>query len=249
MKYISFDLEIAQEIKEGEEWEPEEVGISFAAALMIHPDGRDHIGIEWMAGGKVPASRGMTQGEAVEIVDDLESAVESGYRIVTVNGLSFDFRVLAAVSRLPHRCARLARDCQTDLLYIAVCRLGWRVGLDALARGANVKEKLHQVTLNNGEVMEEMNGAAAPKLWSQGEFKAVMAYLREDVRATLEVAEVAEKRKRLFWLSKAGKPYTIVVPATGLPTVAECSAWPEPDQSWMTDPPNKWEMLKWTTEA
>ena len=42
-----------------------------------------------------------------------------------------------------------------------------------------------------------MDGALAPTLWSQGEYDAVLAYLKQDVVMTLKLAEFVQRTKTI----------------------------------------------------
>lgn len=122
-----------------------------------------------------------------------------------------------------------------------------------------MRGKLHQVALNDGRVLDGMSGAMAPRLWAAGEHDAVLAYLKEDVRATLETAVTAVKRSYLSWTSKNGRPWAVNLieqgrtedgqPLCRLPLVAEMLDWPRPDTSWMSDPSDVDQLAWWAIQA
>ena len=66
---------------------------------------------------------------------------------------------------------------------------GWFLGLDKALKGAGIAGKVHELTLKNGEMLHDMNGGMAPKLWADGEHDAVLTYLRGDVEQTLALAQ------------------------------------------------------------
>jgi hypothetical protein len=145
-------------------------------------------------------------------------------------------------------CADLALNSHCDLMLMSVCALGWRTGLDAFAKGAGVESKLKAVTLKDGSTLHDMSGARAPELWQAGEYDAVLAYLRQDAIATLQVAETAITRRKLRWLSSKGKEWGISLLGGTLPTCAEMLTWPRRDTSWMKDPPNPFKIAEWALE-
>ena len=180
------------------------------------------------------------------MVHAMKHLASLGYVFVTVNGLAFDFSILAEESGLIKECSTLALDHHCDLLFMSVCRFGWRTGLDAFCAGAGVDSKLHEVRLSTGEIVADMDGAMAPQLWRSGEYGAVLAYLTQDVKSTLSVAETALEFGELAWKSKKGHRWSIPLGwGGGLPTVADCLSWPEPDVSWMDNHPLRHEMMSW----
>ena len=70
------------------------------------------------------------------MVRGLMGLAADGFTIVTVNGAGFDFAVLAEESGMVAECADLAINHHCDMMLISVCKLGWPVGLEALAIGA-----------------------------------------------------------------------------------------------------------------
>jgi hypothetical protein len=184
----------------------------------------------------------LTREECQAVVRELERLVSDGYTIITWNGCKFDFAVLAQESGLVAECARLARD-HVDLMLMVTFRKGWLLSLQKALDGAKLRGKLKMVTLSTGKVIYNMDGAMAPKLWKDGEHQAVLDYLYEDVKQLLELAAVVEKQKRIHWISSTGKPQTVEIHR--LQTVQECLQIPEPDVSWMRDPPKRGDFVDW----
>lgn len=246
-KLVAFDLEIAKVLPEGEtDWgKHRPLGISCAAMLSTgeNPSVDDWEFI-WQGQPK------LSQDACRDIVEKMLWLVDRGHTVVTVNGLSFDFQILAEESGLWLQCADVALNHHCDLMFMSVCDKGWRTGLDAFARGAGIESKLKQVVLKDGRVLEGMDGAKAPELWAAGEHEAVLSYLKQDVVATLGVAETAVAHKRLSWTSSAGRDWFVRLNLDGtLPTVREMLAWPRRDTSWMDDPPDPDEMAGWIMEV
>lgn len=262
MKLAAFDLEIAKEV-DGPDWQAQRpLGISCAAVAFPigNPGGPGRMiwnDLMWFAGDdwtNQPATGPMTRNQCRQIVRDLQNMVADGSILVTVNGLGFDFAILAEESGMAAACADLALNHHCDLMLMSVCRLGWPVGLDALADGMGVQGKLHNVTLRDGTVLDDMSGAKAPQLWAAGEFEAVLAYLKDDVRSTMEIAVAAVGLGRLRWQSRKGRWWEVQLPAAQgggyrLPTVAEMLQWLRPDTSWMSDPMDPDELGAWAVAA
>jgi hypothetical protein len=233
MKFASFDLEIMREIPEGcdDWWEVSPFGISCAAVAFTgggliqwhHPDG-------------------LSTSAARNIVFDLMKHYKKGFIPLTWNGCAFDFRVLAQESGCWEECAVLAMN-HVDMMCMVTFRKGWYVGLQQACNGAGIKGKLKKVMLNDGTVCTDMTGAKAPRMWKDGEYTAVLDYLKDDVLQPLELAETIEARKKMQWINKRGVRHEMPVPK--MLTVKECFEIPEPDVSWMDDPPKRADFVGW----
>lgn len=106
---------------------------------------------------------------------------------------------------------------------------GYYLKLDKALQGARLQGKLKKVTLSDGSIITDMDGALAPTLWTQGEYDAVLAYLKQDVVMTLKLAEFILKTKTIQWISNNGARQSLYV--SRLFTVKECFQFPEPDTS------------------
>lgn len=260
MKLAAFDLEIAKILPEGDfDWQAQRpLGISCACllgsdnSLVTFPSKKidDYTGVfdEVVAFDDWSTIR-LDEPSLRELVSILRSYTDQGFIIVTVNGLGFDFQILAEESGMWRECADLALNHHCDLMLASVCAKGWRTGLDSFAKGAGIKSKLKEVILNDGTVLQGMDGAKAPELWAAGEYDAVLAYLKQDVVVTLEAARTAVERGELRWLSSTSRLWGVALPGRVLPTCAEMLKWPRPDTSWMTDPPDPMEIGAWALKA
>ena len=228
-KYLAFDIETAKVLPEDESdlKSHRPLGISCAATLLddsneprLWHGGRDRT---------CPSDR-MSREEAAGLVKYLAAQVGSGYTIVTWNGLGFDFDILAEESGLLQECRRLALA-HVDMMFHVFCQLGHGVGLDAAARGMGLAGKL-----------EGMKGADAPVLWAEGKREEVLGYVAQDVRTTLELAQVCESRGELRWVARSGKVRSLTL-GDGWLTVSEAQRLPLPDTSWMSEP---WSRTKFT---
>jgi len=74
------------------------------------------------------------------MVNYLARQVQRGYTIVSWNGVGFAFDILAEESGMLKECQRLAGE-HIDMMFYAVCVLGYGIGLDAAARGMKLQGK------------------------------------------------------------------------------------------------------------
>lgn len=231
MKLISFDIEISKVIADfsGDLFAHSPLGISCAA--VAHEDVKF-----WQAAPQ------LSKKENQQMVRDLMAYREAGYTLVTWNGCGFDFRLLAEESGMVEECGELAIN-HVDLMLLVTFKKGWYLGLDKALKGAGIAGKVHEVRLKNGEILHEMNGGLAPQLWAEGEHEAVLTYLRGDVEQTLALAKNIQETREIRWLSGRGKPQSVAVPK--LLTVRECFNLPEPDVSWMDNPPTREGFVSW----
>ena len=167
---------------------------------------------------------------------------EDGYTFVTWNGCGFDFRLLAEESGMVEECGQLALN-HVDLMLLVTFKKGWFLGLDKALKGAEIAGKVHDVELKNGEILHDMHGGHAPKLWADSEYEAVLTYLRGDVEQTLALAQNIQETQEIRWTSGSGKPQSVSVPK--LMAVRECFDLREPDVSWMSNPPQREDFVKW----
>lgn len=222
-KYLAFDIEIFKSIPEGvTDWKGlRPLGISCAAAIATG----DEKTTLWRSAGDGP----MTVAECRTMLAHLAGMHAKGYRLLTWNGLSFVFDVLAEESQMHQLCADLAMS-HIDMMFHFFCLKGFPVGLNACAKGCGLPGKT-----------EGMDGAKAPELWAAGEYEKVLEYVGQDVITTLAVAEAVERQKGFEWTAKSGRRNSIRI--NEWKPVKECLELPEPDNSWMSDP---WQRSKFT---
>jgi len=235
VRLAAFDLEIASEIPEGvQNWRnAAPPGISCAAVALADHEDRP---LFWVG---VPQ---MTHSECRSMVRDLQRLGTDGYTFLTWNGCGFDFAVLALESGMYAECTELALN-HVDLMMRVTFEKGWYLSLQKALRGAGLEGKLESVILSDGAVLSDMDGSKAPKLWAAGEHNAVLQYLRSDVVQLLRLAHVIQRRNVIRWTSDRGNPQEVFVDR--LFTVRECFDIPEPDVSWMTDPPTREQFVRW----
>ncbi len=80
-----------------------------------------------------------------------------------------------------------------------------------------------------------MTGELAPVLWVEGKREEVLRYVAQDVRTTMEVAQVCESRGELRWVARSGKVRCMAL-GKGWLMVWEALELPLPDTSWMLEP-------------
>jgi hypothetical protein len=234
MKLAAFDIEIAKEIPAGaKDWGKfEPLGISCAALAVSDQD-------------EVRLWKGIPQLDrdgCCEIVSDLKTYIEGGYTLLTWNGCKFDFNVLARETGLYKQCAQMALD-HYDLMLMVTFIQGHYLSLQAALDGSGLRGKLKSVTLKDNRLLTGMEGAQAPGLWKEGEYDAVLAYLREDVVQLLELAQATINNRSLRWLSRSGNLRRM--PVDRLLSVRECFLLPEPDVSWSFKPPSRSDFIDW----
>ncbi len=235
MKLASFDIEIASVVPESvEDWSKVPgLGIGCAAIAL---SGSNEVQV-WEGKPRFEKQK------SVDLVNRLTELRDQGYMLITWNGCSFDFRVLAEESGSIQRCGQLALN-HVDLMVMVTFTKGWYLSLQAALEGAGLSGKLRSVQLSDGSQIYDMEGSKAPELWAAGEHEAVLAYLKEDVAQLLELAQSVERRGRISWTSRSGNPQQINF--SKLLTVTECLSIPEPDTSWMSDPPTREQFVDWT---
>jgi len=234
VKLASFDIEIASVVPETvPDWSKVK-GLGISCAAIALTDAHD---VQVWDGKPRFAKR-----KSVDLVKRLMELRDQGYMLVTWNGCSFDFRVLAEESGLIQQCGQLALN-HIDLMLMVTFTKGWYLSLQAALEGAGLSGKLKTVQLSDGSDIHDMDGSKAPDLWAAGEYEAVIAYLKEDVVQLLELAQSVDRRGRINWTSRSGNPQQIRF--SKLLTVTECFDIPEPDTSWMSDPPTREQFIDW----
>jgi hypothetical protein len=224
MRTIAFDLETARILPPDSSDLLSHMPLGIACAAIAFSDRETEF---WHARPQLDAE------QCRQLVRRLQALVRSGYRLVTWNGCSFDFRVLAHESSLFAECGEIALN-HVDLMAYVTFSKGYPIKLDKALAGAGLGVKIHAVTLEDGRVVDP-SGANAPILWAQGQTEAVLAYQRQDVEALLKLAQRVVQTQRIQWTSTAGRE--MVLSLRRLLTMRECFELPAPDTSWMTRPP------------
>lgn len=227
-KYIAFDIETAKIL-------PEEVGDLLAhrplgvccTATLAADQSKPQLFYSKRTDGSPVAQ--MSKADLSQFVDFLLDRTEDGYTIVTLNGLGFDFDVLAEESGRQDDCKQLALS-HVDMLFHIFCVKGFGVGLNAAAKAIGLSKPA------------DVHGSIAPQLWKDGNYDRVLEYVAEDCRITLEVAVISEEKGTSRWITKGGSRAGLDIPAGWLP-VRDAMKLPLPDTSWMAAP---WPRSKFT---
>ena len=230
-QYLAFDIETAKDIP-GEDfnWHAHRpLGITCAATLASDADQP----LLWYGktSDELPEKR-MSRKDAQALVEYLSSMAARGFRILTWNGLGFDFNILAEESGAAASCGECALG-HVDMMFHVVCSKGYPIALDKAAQGMGLPGK-----------PPGMSGAEAPKLWAQGHFKEVLEYVAQDVRIAMQIARACEQRRRLEWITRKGTRGSMPL-TNGWLTVREALRLPEPDTSWMSAPLSRGDFTAW----
>lgn len=234
---IGFDLETARDFPENIEWSEEyhehPLGVSCAASC----DSNLNIKHWYHGQPNNPLPGAMTMDELNVMVDNLLEMNQS-HQIVTWNGLSFDFNLLARETGRFGDIKTLALE-HIDMMFQVVCIKGFRLSLNVAAKGMGLEGK-----------MESVGGELAPKMWAESEEsrKKVLEYVDQDARVTVKLAVALQEHKRLEWISKSGRLSRLPFP-DGLLSVQECIKLPKPDTSWMTVPTNRENYYAWINDG
>ena len=233
-KFVAFDLEIYKEMDPANPVYIDQ-GISCAAIAWRNDDNEICTNV-WQS----PVDRPMSSSEVGAMLIILEGMAMST-PIVTWNGCSFDFRVLAIESQSLERCRRLATK-SIDPMFELFCRVGYPLALNSACVGMGLPGKVHEVILKSGDTLTKMEGSQAPALYRASETEAVITYLQGDVVALLELTEMLYKTHCLQWTSKNGRP---MFQSMELLTVEQCLKLKEPDTSWMDKPITRDQFAGW----
>jgi hypothetical protein len=227
-RYLAFDLEITKVMPEGvtdfRRFRP--LGISCAATLAS--DGELKL---WYGKNEHGSITSQTPVEQLgSLVAYLMGCHRDGYKVVTWNGLGFDFDILHEETGGNPDCKFLAFN-HHDMMFHLFCEKGYPLSLDKAARGMGLEGKTPGI-----------EGSQVPVLWQQGQFNKVLEYLSQDVRTTMDLAAVCEKNHHLEWFSNTGKLQRLSLPKGWL-NVKTALNLPEPDTTWMSNP---WPRRKFT---
>lgn len=246
MRLCSFDIETATITPDNDDphkYRP--LGICVAATQLVDTS-LGVLGIrpalEWHAPVYSPDEMIAPKMDPVSInilIGYLQGAWEDGWVPLTWNGLGFDFDILAeeaADQRGRALCAHLALY-HYDMAFHMLCSKGFMIGMQAAALGLGLHGK-----------SDGMHGDLAPKLWAESRASQdkVVAYVKQDVQTTSEIALKLIETHKLPWTSQKGRRNEWPVPE--LLNVQEALALPEPDTSWMTNPRQRESYYRWTKQ-
>ena len=178
------------------------------------------------------AAASMQESDCSRVLRYVEDKVySSGARVVTFNGVSFDFRLLAAQfprgSREALSCAELAWASYDPCLEM-LCSKGFPVGLKAMCEAFGLPQKLEA-------------GSDAPQLWASGDLEGrnrVLLYCASDATLTYQLYAAIKQNKEIRWVSKRGNKCVHKLRDARLHAASELAVFPFPDTSWMTRDPD-----------
>ena len=131
-KFLAFDLAVAKWVPDGGELNAHRpLGIS-CAAMLLSDTGRF---VTWHGGTPDgDAASRMTAEDAKTMVQTLVEKVNAGYSLLSWNGLSFDFPVMAEESGLESECQLLSSR-HVDMMFHVYCVKGQYLDLKTAATG------------------------------------------------------------------------------------------------------------------
>lgn len=230
-RYLAFDIETAKDVPGDDfNWRQHRpLGISCAATLTSDTDQP----ILWHGKTRdgLPTGK-MSQDDALGLVQYLSKMAAEGYRILTWNGLQFDFDILAEESGDAASCKSCALG-HVDMMFHVFCSLGHPIGLEKAAQGMGLPGK-----------PPGMSGHLAPKLWAEGHYQQVLEYVAQDVRIPMGIARAGEQRRRFDWMTQKGTRKSLPL-TKGWLTVNEALQLPQPDNSWMSAPIPRKDFTAW----
>lgn len=230
-RYLAFDIEIAKilpdEVDDLKGHRP--LGICCAAAL-AGDDDQPHLWFSSDARGQ--ALPRMSREDLRVFVEFLREQQAQGYTLLSWNGLSFDFDILAEESGEWRTCEELAID-HVDMMFHVFCEKGFCVGLEAATKAIGVEGKT-----------AGMNAELIPQLWAKGETESVLAYVANDCRMTIDVAHVSEHDREFAWITRRETRGSMFL-RNGWRTCRNALKTPLPDTSWMDTPP--WPRSRFTS--
>lgn len=179
----------------------------------------------------------MTVDDARYLATYLLTLAQDGYKIVTINGLSFDFRVLAEECQDPSLGVKLKELAWShyDPCFQMMCQKGYPVGLEAMAEGFGLEGK-----------SEGMGGLQAVNAWhgSREDQEKVLEYVAQDAKTTLEIASAVLRGGCIRWVTRKGN---LASHRTRLLEARDAASLPLPRMDWWTgsDPPARKDFCAW----
>jgi hypothetical protein len=229
----SFDLEISH-LPNSVDWQNTNVwdlwpfGISVGAIrLSDRPDPLVFYSTDEETGKPKQA---MEQEDVQYLLEALQTYQRLGYRLFTWNGTSFDWQVIARITGSFEQCTELAKSSYDPCLQ-ALCMLGFPIGLAAVAKALGLAGK-------------EMAGGDAPKEWADGNYEAVIGYVKGDVNRLNDIVLRAIGDRGLKWVTKSGTARSLPL-LHGFMTAEQALRLPLPDTSWMTKPITREGATEW----
>ena len=229
MDFIALDIETAKPFPEGSNWQDHSpLGVACAVTTTNEPDAT----IVWASKSPDGSPADLMTRQDIRAMLAYLEAQSRRRKIVTWNGLGFDWQVLAQESGDMETCQKLALA-HIDMMYQLFCMKGFPLALGTAARGMNV-----------GAKSEGIAGNSAPHMWQAGQRQKVIDYCIQDTVLTLAVANAIQDARALHWIARSGRPNTLFLPQ-GLLNVKRAQQLPEPDTDWMDEPMHRSNFDAW----
>jgi len=233
MKLLSFDIEISDvfELSKHEDMDKyAPFHISVAATAIHNGDER----VWYSEDGEGRPALNLTQQRAHELLEYLDGMQQKGFMVCAWNGLSFDLKWIGHQADDMALAAHIALK-SYDPMFQFFNQAGFPVSLAKVAQAMNIsQEKL-------------IDGADAPKEWSEGNYQKVMDYCLGDCQMTNLIVLAILKAQKVRWVTSRG--YIGSRPMPHLKPVEEVIQDPEPDQSWIDTPIPKSKFYKWVQDV
>lgn len=231
--YVSFDLKISKFVPDISSQEKSFRSTGILCAALQFDGEAPRLWATQLSNGQFAET--MSCNDLKRLVKYLIRAVDTGWQIVTWNGLGFDFDLLSEQSGCWEECRYLALN-HIDMMFHFFCKQGFPLGLSYAAKGMGLSGNT-----------EGMPSDLASVLWQQGEYQKVLDYVAQDAVTTLEVAKTVLAKGKMDWISSSGQHQEVAFPEGWL-KVMESAKLPIPDTSWMSDPIDRRKYWEWTLE-
>lgn len=181
----------------------------------------------WATPGETESSYAIMDDACIlELVTFMEEHGDAGREVVSYNGSSFDFKMLAHQAKDPalkDRIKTIALN-HCDLHLACMIERGHRIKLDGLAKASLGSAKTG-------------SGLDAIKYWNAKEYKKLFEYCQQDVELLRDLYNLAENGDVLRFESANGNVFDVDLKAVIGMTANEVSKQPPKVQDWMRTAP------------
>ena len=193
---VSFDIETAAKAPDDRQGDYA-LGITCIASAIKDADVRLWHGGEEPTWGEAKLAPRMSAEQCKDFAAYLVEMNRRGYHPFAVNGLGFDFQVLAAECRDELVWWDNLRElalASIDPAFQHLCEHGWMIGVEAMLNGIGQTKT------------EGMDGKKAVEMWqgSRADQDKVLEYVTQDAAGPLAVYEEAKARGFIAWVTKSG---------------------------------------------
>ena len=200
--------------------------------IVTEHDGRTKV---WATPGNTEGSYAIMDDACIaELVTFMEADGDAGRGVVSYNGSSFDFKMLAhqaADSALKERIKALALN-HCDLHLACMIERGHRLKLDGLAKA----------TLG---AAKSGSGLDAIKYWNSKEYKKLFEYCQQDVVLLRDLYNLSKNGDALRFESSKGTVFDVDLKAVIDMPAVELSKQPPKTQDWMRTAPSFEKVFDW----